>query len=81
MPRACVLYADHVASLPKRYLGDLIATLDSERLAGAQRDHNPELKNSSILRTFPEMPAEGVCSRGRPLALESRAHTSTGRGF
>jgi mRNA interferase MazF len=33
MPRACVLNADHVASLPKGYLGDLIATLDSDRLA------------------------------------------------
>jgi mRNA-degrading endonuclease toxin of MazEF toxin-antitoxin module len=33
MPRACVLNADHVASLPKAYLGDLIATLGSERLA------------------------------------------------
>ena len=33
MPRACVLNADHVASLPKGYLGDLIATLDAERLA------------------------------------------------
>ena len=33
MPRACVLKADHVASLPKGYLGDLIATLSSERLA------------------------------------------------
>jgi mRNA-degrading endonuclease toxin of MazEF toxin-antitoxin module len=33
MPRACVLNADHVASLPKGYLGDLIATLGSERLA------------------------------------------------
>jgi mRNA interferase MazF len=33
MPRACVLNADHVASLPKVYLGDLIATLSSERLA------------------------------------------------
>ena len=32
MPRACVLNADHVASLPKGYLGDLIATLGSERL-------------------------------------------------
>jgi mRNA-degrading endonuclease toxin of MazEF toxin-antitoxin module len=29
----CVLNADHVASLPKGYLGDLIATLDSDRLA------------------------------------------------
>jgi mRNA interferase MazF len=33
MPRACVLNADYVASLPKGYLGDLIATLSSERLA------------------------------------------------
>ena len=33
MPRACVLNADHVASLPKGYLGALIATLGSERLA------------------------------------------------
>ena len=33
MPRACVLNADHVASLPKGYLCDLIATLSSERLA------------------------------------------------
>jgi mRNA interferase MazF len=33
MPWACVLNADHVASLPKVYLGDLIATLSSERLA------------------------------------------------
>jgi hypothetical protein len=33
MARACALNADHVASLPKGYLGDLIATLDSERLA------------------------------------------------
>jgi mRNA-degrading endonuclease toxin of MazEF toxin-antitoxin module len=33
MPRACVLNADHVASLPKGYLGDLIATPGSERLA------------------------------------------------
>jgi mRNA interferase MazF len=33
MPRACVLNADHVASLPKGFLGDLIATLGSERLA------------------------------------------------
>ena len=32
MPRTCVLNADHVASLPKGYLGDLIATLGSERL-------------------------------------------------
>jgi mRNA interferase MazF len=33
MPRACVLNADHVASLPKAYLGDLTATLNSDRLA------------------------------------------------
>jgi mRNA interferase MazF len=33
MPRACVLNADHVASLPKGYLGDLVATLGPERLA------------------------------------------------
>jgi mRNA interferase MazF len=33
MPRACVLNADHVASLPKGYLGDFIATLGPERLA------------------------------------------------
>jgi mRNA-degrading endonuclease toxin of MazEF toxin-antitoxin module len=33
MPRACVLNTDHVASLPKGYLGDLITTLGSERLA------------------------------------------------
>jgi mRNA-degrading endonuclease toxin of MazEF toxin-antitoxin module len=33
MPRACVLNADHVASLPKGYLGDLITTLDPETLA------------------------------------------------
>jgi mRNA interferase MazF len=33
MPRACVLNADNVASLPKGYLGDLIATLGPERLA------------------------------------------------
>ena len=33
MPRACVLNVDHVASLPKGYLGNLIATLDAERLA------------------------------------------------
>jgi mRNA interferase MazF len=32
-PRACVLNADHVASLPKGYLGDFIATLGPERLA------------------------------------------------
>jgi mRNA-degrading endonuclease toxin of MazEF toxin-antitoxin module len=33
MPRGCVLNADHVASLPKGHLGDLIATLSSESLA------------------------------------------------
>ena len=33
MPRACVLNADHVASLPKVYLGERIATLGPERLA------------------------------------------------
>jgi len=33
MPRACVLNADHVASLAKGYLGDLITTLTPERLA------------------------------------------------
>ncbi len=33
MPRACALNADHVASLQKGYLGDLITTLSSERLA------------------------------------------------
>lgn len=33
MPRACVLNADHVASLPKGYLGDLSA----ERLAAVCR--------------------------------------------
>ena len=33
MPRACVLNADHVASLPKGYLGDLVTTLDPQRLA------------------------------------------------
>jgi len=33
MPRSCVLNADHVASLPKAYLGDRITTLSSERLA------------------------------------------------
>ncbi len=32
MPRACVLNADHVASLPKSYLGDLITTLKTETL-------------------------------------------------
>ena len=33
MPRPCVLNADNVASLPKGYLGDLVTTLGSERLA------------------------------------------------
>jgi hypothetical protein len=33
MPRAGVLNTDHVASLPKGYVGDLITTLGSERLA------------------------------------------------
>jgi mRNA interferase MazF len=33
MPRSCVLNADHVASLPKADLGDLIATLSPARLA------------------------------------------------
>lgn len=32
MPRACVLNADFVASLPKPYLGDLITTLSSRKL-------------------------------------------------
>ena len=32
MPRGCVLNADHVASLPKGYLGELITTLSAERL-------------------------------------------------
>jgi len=32
MPRACVLNADHVASLSKGYLGDLITTLNAETL-------------------------------------------------
>lgn len=41
MPRACVLNADSVASLPKGYLGDLITTLNAERLAEVCRalDH------------------------------------------
>lgn len=41
MPRACVLNADHVASLPKGYLGDLITTLRAEKLADVCRalDH------------------------------------------
>jgi mRNA-degrading endonuclease toxin of MazEF toxin-antitoxin module len=33
MPRACVLYADHIASPPEGYLGDLIAVLSAEKLA------------------------------------------------
>ena len=33
MPRACVLNGDRVGSLPKGYLGDLITTLSSARLA------------------------------------------------
>jgi mRNA-degrading endonuclease toxin of MazEF toxin-antitoxin module len=33
MPRACVLNADHVASLPKSYLGDLITKLSDKKLA------------------------------------------------
>ncbi len=32
MPRPCVLNADHVASLPKGYLGDLVTALSAERL-------------------------------------------------
>jgi mRNA interferase MazF len=41
MPRPCVLNADHVASLPKCYLGDLITTLGADRLAEVCRalDH------------------------------------------
>jgi len=41
MPRPCVLNADNVASLPKAYLGDLVTTLSSERLAEVCRalDH------------------------------------------
>jgi mRNA interferase MazF len=41
MPRPCVLNADNVASLPKGYLGDLVTTLSSERLAEVCRalDH------------------------------------------
>ena len=41
MPRACVLNADNVASLPKGYLGDLITTLSTERPAEVCRalDH------------------------------------------
>jgi mRNA-degrading endonuclease toxin of MazEF toxin-antitoxin module len=37
MPRACVLNADNVASLPKGYLGDLTTTLSNERLAEVYR--------------------------------------------
>ncbi len=33
MPRACILNADHVASLSKGYLGDLITSLRPEMLA------------------------------------------------
>jgi mRNA interferase MazF len=33
MPRSCVLNADHVASLPKGYLGDLVTELSAEKLA------------------------------------------------
>jgi mRNA interferase MazF len=32
MPRDCVLNADHVASLPKGYLGDVITTLSAGKL-------------------------------------------------
>jgi len=41
MPRACVLNADHVASLPKGYLSDLITILRPEMLAKVCRalDH------------------------------------------
>jgi mRNA-degrading endonuclease toxin of MazEF toxin-antitoxin module len=41
MPRACVLNADHVASVSRGYLGDLITTLSAERLAEVCRalDH------------------------------------------
>jgi mRNA-degrading endonuclease toxin of MazEF toxin-antitoxin module len=41
MPRACVLNADHVASLPKGCLGNLITTLSAETLADVCRalDH------------------------------------------
>jgi mRNA-degrading endonuclease toxin of MazEF toxin-antitoxin module len=35
MPRTGVLNADHVASLPKGYLGDLITSLNDEGLAEA----------------------------------------------
>ena len=33
MPRACVLNADNVASLPKGYLGELVTALSPGRLA------------------------------------------------
>ncbi len=33
MPRACVLNADHTATIPKEWLGDLITTLAPERLS------------------------------------------------
>ena len=41
MPRVCVLNADHVASLPKGYLGDLITSLGAAKLAEVRRalDH------------------------------------------
>ena len=41
MPRACVLNADHVVSLPKGYLSNLITTLIAETLANVCRalDH------------------------------------------
>jgi mRNA interferase MazF len=41
MPRSCVLNADHVASLPKSYLGGRITSLSAERLAEVCRalDH------------------------------------------
>jgi mRNA-degrading endonuclease toxin of MazEF toxin-antitoxin module len=41
MSRSCVLNADHVASLPKGYLGDIVTTLSAERLAEVCRalDH------------------------------------------
>ncbi|MGH2869682.1 MAG: type II toxin-antitoxin system PemK/MazF family toxin [Solirubrobacteraceae bacterium] len=41
MPRACVLNADHVASLDKGHLGDLITALSPEKLAEVCRalDH------------------------------------------
>ena len=37
MPQACVLNADHVASIPKGYLGDLITTLGPASLADVCR--------------------------------------------